>query len=181
MIPVVLITGLMRSGTSLAAQVVHRLMYQAAPVITVPYPPSWHSDWECPRLTTSLMLGREIDWPGYLEWRRAMAAATRFKGISIKSPFLAVRWREVLESVQDRYVVRVVRNEADVAASIAKYPELLEREAEVREALPAVEPDFLFDYDACIDQPWDVIGPLAEALGSDPLPALDVVGALTTE
>lgn len=161
---VVLITGLMRSGTSLAAEIVHRLGFAVAPWIPAPAPPSWRSDWEDPQLTMRLMARRKIDWDAYILERKAAASALGFRGICIKSPYLALYLPELRPRAD--FLIVTEREDREVDQSMARYPQLsAEDQDEIRSALDGVRPDRTFGLEWARMCPAIEVGQLAARLG----------------
>jgi hypothetical protein len=161
---VVLITGLMRSGTSLAAAIVHRLGFAVATWIPAPAPPAWRSDWEDPFLTQKLMARRKIDWDAYILERKAAASVLGFKGICIKSPYLALYLPELRPRAD--FLLVTEREDKEIEQSMARYPQLsLEDQDEIRSALDGVRPDRTFGLEWARMCPALEVAQLAKYLG----------------
>lgn len=165
---VIAITGLMRSGTSMVAEVVHRLGWQAAPIMACPLPPSWRFDWEEPHLTKRLMLRQPINWKTYIERRLALAERLGFHGIAIKSPYLALRWAEfMLHAPADVFVIKTERTEFNVERSLEAHPQLSkDDQEEIRAALHGVKADFGVSYESWAYSPYDEVPVLGMELGA---------------
>lgn len=169
--PLTIIVGRFRSGTSLVAQLVHRLGFQVSPTIPAPAPPTWRPDWEEPGLTSSLMAGKyptPDGWRAYLKWRRQVSRATGFEGrIALKSPYLALAWRGLMFVVEEHaMVVRVRRGEEARLASMAAHPALSGHEDRmIGVALEAIEPNLAVSYEDLVVDPLGSVASLAGALG----------------
>jgi hypothetical protein len=160
----VVILGLMRSGTSLVASLVHYLGFQVADIIPAPMPPAWRSDWEDPHLSLRLVAGERIDWKSYLAERRFLSETLGFDGrVAMKSPYLALHVRALAEI--EPFVIKVVRSPLAVERSFKAHPHLIRRDQErIRAALKTVEPDLQVSYDALVADPDFGVDRLAAAL-----------------
>lgn len=185
--PLVLIVGRFRSGTSLVAQLVNRMGWQVAPLISVPAPPSWRSDWEDSQLTTALM-SRQYPtrerWVEYLKWRRLVSRDTGFGGrIAIKSPYLALVWDDLTGIVGEHAVtVRVSRGDEARRRSLEAHPALSDHaDRLIGESLALVAPDVELAYEALIDVPALSVGALAADLGVEDDAAIRAAIALVEQ
>lgn len=93
------ITGEMRSGTSMMAEVIHFLGFPVVVSMLAPGHPTWRPEWEDPDLAVQLALGRGVTVESLVEHlrfrreaaeRQAKYHGRSLPGISIKSPFLAL-------------------------------------------------------------------------------------------
>lgn len=180
---IVLITGPMRSGTSLVAQIVHRLGWHASPLIGPPIPPSWRSDWEDPNLTLKLLDGLRPSpdwWRSYMNHRRTMSLAFGFKGrFAIKSPYLALVWPRVMEVVTDPFVIRTYRNAKEMDDSFMHHPQLQEEHQEaIKKGLRQVRPDIEIGYEWAVEEPKRMVNELAAKLGVEDDQAMAAAVAL---
>lgn len=140
---VVFVTGEMRSGTSMVAEVLNRLGWQAGITIMCPQPPSWRSDWEDVPLAVALLRGSRPtveEWRDYIATRGIMARRIRYTGgVCIKSPYLALCLDELKRACPEGVWVRTERDCAEVDASMAEHYWLSqEDQAKIRTALPYV-------------------------------------------
>ena len=170
---VVAITGPMRSGTSLVAQVVHRLGYAVAPYIPAPAPPGWRSDWEDADLSTKLMLGRTPRWDAYITRRKRQAAALGFAGVAIKSPYLSLH----LGAVRSRADILIVttRDQWDRRDSLARCIEAYKLdlrstvadadEIEGAQGVAQAAADAVISYEGAVAHPVELVEQLAALLG----------------
>jgi hypothetical protein len=171
---VVLITGPMRSGTSMVAEIVHRLGYPVSVLIPAPGPPSWRSDWEDPALTMKLMRGQEVDWKAYVDHRERASKALGFEGrVAIKSPYLALYKAAIEKSFPRRETqwIVCVRADAEVERSMLAHPALSRtHQKRIRAALEDFEDvaPFEFDYFSAQQAPFESVTALAEELDFDP-------------
>jgi hypothetical protein len=162
----------MRSGTSLVAQVVHRLGFAVAPYIPAPAPPGWRSDWEDPHLSTKLMLGRTPRWDLYIRRRKRQAAALGFSGVAIKSPYLSLH----LEAIRARADALIVTRRDRLAqheslwrcieayrldqASIVRAAD----EIEGAQAAAQTAADVVIEYEGAVARPGELVEQLASLL-----------------
>lgn len=169
--PLVIVVGKFRSGTSLVAQICHRLGWQVAPTIPAPGPPSWRSDWEDAALTSALMAGKyptPQGWRDYLKWRRSVSRATGFEGrIALKSAYLALVWDDLMEVVGEHATtVHVHREEKARQASLAAHPALSSHaDRLIGEALKTLEADVHVEYGQLCTLPLWQVASLADSLG----------------
>ena len=172
---IVLITGQMRSGTSLVAAMVHHMGFQVAPIIPAPAPPSWRSDWEDPGLTPKLMMRHGCSWGIYFERRRYLSRRTGFGGrIAVKSPYLALYREEIERACELPLWILVTRDPADRERSLAAHPQLSETDQlEIRLALEGLKPEIVLQYERLIEEPLTSSMALADALGVEDGAALD--------
>jgi len=166
---VVLIVGMFRSGTSMVAEVVHRLGYAVAPVIPAPDPPSWRSDWEDPTLTIPLIMDERpsLEWlTSYVEMRRKASSVLGFGGkIAIKSPYLALIWPEMIGIASPAFVIKTFRQEEARKRSLAAHSALSERDdSRISDALEGVQADLEIHYDWAVEGPLRFSRTLAERL-----------------
>ena len=163
---VVLITGPMRSGTSLAAMIVHRLGFAVSTWIPAPAPPAWRSDWEDPYITVAMMARRKINWDEYIAARKRMASTLGFRGICIKSPYLALYLPEVRPRAD--YLIVTEREESAIVQSMARCPSLSAQDQdEIKAALDGIKPDHQFVCEWVRTFPAIEVAQLAAALGVD--------------
>lgn len=145
-LPVVIVTGPMRSGTSAVAAICHRLGFIAATSMSPPRPPRWHSDYEDAEALGHMLaaiwpLGSIPDgaaherfrkwFPAYLEARLARAnyliimGEAWINGITLKSPLYAPFLMEMRETIReqtggiDAIIIVCDRDEAESDASLA--------------------------------------------------------------
>lgn len=165
----------MRSGTSLVAQIVHRLGFPVSAFIPAPGPPSWRSDWEDVNLTMRLMLGLDVNWAGYVDERRKLSHAMGFEGrVAIKSPYLALHHKDLKEAFPDAQWVKCVRADADIERSMRAHPAL--SRAHQKRICAAMEKvgdlsSFEFFYADAMQAPFGSVSELAEYLDFDPYDA----------
>jgi hypothetical protein len=180
----VLITGLMRSGTSLVASMCHRLGFMVGPQIPVPIPPRWRSDWEPLELTRGLVNHRGDALHDWLVWYchglREQSRLVGFEGrICLKSPFLAPRWDIVRQAIPDAFVVRTFRYSEDVERSMAAHPALSAADqVKIAAGLRNVRPDCEIGYEAVCDNPVMYASILAKHLGNDSQADIEAAAAL---
>ncbi len=176
----VLITGPMRSGTSLVAQIVHRLGWPVSVTIPAPCPPSWRSDWEDPQLTTRLIRGQHIDWDAYVLHRRVASKALGFEGrVAIKSPYLVMRREKITESLRVPLWIKVGRREDARQRSLAIYPQLSRvHDAAIMDALREFKSDVWILYEALIESPYAATKELATSLGVTDEDTINAAAAL---
>lgn len=165
--PIVVITGAMRSGTSLVAAIVHHLGFHVAPTIPAPCPPSWRSDWEDPFLTRKLMLDQHVEWAGYFEYRRLVASKLGFRGVAVKSPYLALHMDSLERSVRGMILIKTKR-EFGREESLLNNPKLsLVNDAQIVAALDKIDEDICIRYEELLGDPDWHVSNLADALGVD--------------
>jgi hypothetical protein len=157
----------MRSGTSLVAQIVHRLGFQVAPFIPAPMPPSWRSDWEDPRITIDLILGEKIDWHEYMRGRAHLSKATGFLGrYAIKSPYLALRYGAISEAAPEAFWIRCERQEEAVDRSFKAHPQLDDvAQYRIDKALHTFDPHMIVRYEYVLEEPLMAVEQMANTLG----------------
>lgn len=165
--PVVLIVGLMRSGTSLVAALVHHLGFQVSPVITSPCPPTWRSDWEDPSATVPLLQGRQVNWEKYFLDRRFAAGLMGFNSIAVKSPLLALHMEEIRKVEPDVFVVCAQREEESVERSRLHTQLPADLQERIREKLLWIGPNFNIHYEDIILDPKGATRALARKLDVD--------------
>lgn len=173
---VVAIVGPFRSGTSLVAQVVHRLGFPVALTIPAPAPPSWRGDWEDPELTLLLLQGVKptADWyADYLRRRREQSRVVGFGGrVAVKSPLLGLAWEGFAVAARAAaggkppLVIRCYREHGAMARSLAAHPQLApELQARVTLAAWRIPPDIEVGFEWAIDHPERAARAIAMALG----------------
>ena len=181
---IVAVTGLMRSGTSLAAAILHRLGGFAGVYITAPMPPTWKGDWEDP-WALDLMMEKKLKPKFFREWidsKRESAGMYGFEKIQLKSPYLALHMAPLLEAAPDIFVVATNRDPGAVSSSMARHPQLtLKDQGRIRAALESVTPRYVFDCDHCQADPQSEIQSLCMALGLDPGSDLEEAAALVDQ
>ena len=166
---IVLVTGPMRSGTSLVAGVLHRLGWCAAVKLAAPGPPSWRLEWEDVDMTVELINGRRPTpgaWIEYLADRARHSAAMGFGGrITVKSPYLALVWENLIRVAPDALVIRTYREEEGLARSMAAHPQLGAQQQEaIGRALLKITPTVELGYDYSVDYPERMVRGLAQRL-----------------
>lgn len=182
-VPVTVIVGPMRSGTSLVASVVHRLGWHAGVRMYAPMPPTWRLDYEEPELSERLV---RRDWPDqvwwieYLamraEWSHALGFGGRFL---LKCPHLALCWPMVLNEVENPLVFRTYRDRADTDRSMAAHPAMKESDQEeIRVALRKIAPDSEIGYEWATEYPERFVRLVAGHLGVEDDAAIQ--GAVAT-
>lgn len=174
----VLITGRMRSGTSLVAQIVHRLGFHVAPTIPAPASPSWRSDWEDPYLTGRLISRTPVEWPFYVANRKAVAKKLGFRGYAIKSPYLALVWDKVVAAAGDACHIVVSRDEETRQRSLEQYPALSREDDRAIIASMPCTAHFFLQYERLIEYADIEIPRLARALGVTDQETIDAAGRL---
>lgn len=184
----VLITGLMRSGTSLVAEMVHRLGWQAAVTMGAPIPPAYRSDWEDLGLSLPLV-GRERWSAGrlqdYIGRRIDSSRIFGFGGkFALKSPYLVFIWPKLLTALRaldlpDPLVIRTFRREESVARSLAAHPQLYPDDQElIRGRLHRIHQDMVVGYEDAVADPLAAARALASALGVFDPPTVEAAAAL---
>jgi hypothetical protein len=178
---IVAVTGLMRSGTSAVAEILHRLGAPCAIHTPAPMPPTWRFDWEDSRLSARLMDASEVpaEWfVDYLAQRLDHAERCHFsQTVTLKSPLLAFSRAELgfaaeMLDVPIAWVI-VNRDEARVAASMTQW-EALDPQVNAAIALELSKPEWsdadTIEYERLVDDPAVHVHSLAQSLGlsSDP-------------
>lgn len=169
------ITGKMRSGTSAVAQSFHVMGVPVAFTQISPMPPTYRMDWECPELSTRLMLEEQhfsASWlRRYLAARMDSAAQLGFTPgrISIKSPFLAFHVQEVEDACralgEPLKWIRTQRDPEEVERSLARWKHLdPETNHMLEAALPGVPVDADVPYHALVSHPHDTLSRMLDAL-----------------
>lgn len=179
----VLILGPMRSGTSLAASMVHRLGFPVSNVIPAPIPPRWRSDYEDSWLTVRLMQRAVVDWHEYVAVRRESSELLGFGGrFSIKSPYLAPCWVDVQKAIPNAFVIKTFRGQDDIAASMHEHPQLSGADQElICRALYEVRADCSLGYEFVCENPQRAAEILAGHLGNADPVAVAAAAALVQE
>lgn len=161
-LPIVIVTGPMRSGTSAVAAITHRLGYYAALLMTPPQPPRWHPDYEDFEALSTIMkiwpMGTDVTnktqgmfavwFEDYLR-RRVRAAQQMHEnsggwviGATFKSPLYApfiANMRNLCEASDIEAVVIMCSRAVD------------DRKASNRAANSGVDPDALGRHEDAID------------------------------
>lgn len=171
----VVIVGQMRSGTSMVAELVHRLGWHAAVTMGAPAPPSWRTDWEDLELTMTLLQGVNPGVPwliDYLGRRVEVSERMGFGGrIALKSPYLLFIWDDLFEALDQAgfphpVVIRTYRYDLNVLRSLRAHPQLSEvRQAQIARLASRIAPTVEIGYEAAIERPLWVAVALAQALG----------------
>ena len=168
----VVIVGPMRSGTSMVAEVVHRLGWQVAVAMGAPVPPRWRADWEDLSLSVPVLRGDRprADWlRGYLDRRRIYSERMGFGGrFALKSPYLALVWYELAAAFGEErpFIIKTERAPADIKRSMADHPSLSRKDqAKILAALVWIEGDLVVRYEDATADPLTFAGTVAAALG----------------
>lgn len=161
----ILITGLMRSGTSVVSSIVHRLGYQVSLEIPAPAPPKWRSDWEDLYLSMDLMKRKRINWKSYLDDRREISDMLGFLGVAIKSPYLALRYGEISSALEDCTWIVTQRERSYVDRSFAKCPQLSEDDQEkISGSVTHIYPAIVVAYEDLLMDPYAAVASLSKSI-----------------
>lgn len=190
------ITGQIRSGTSLMAELVHFLGFPVTVAMHAPSHPTWRCEWEDPDLAYQLAYGTsDVDFKSHLLMRRdsALRQAKYFNrnlpGISIKSPFLAMEAEALEEACCDDQLgfelewLVIGRQpdaiEASLQASLKGKD--LANARYINEMIPKeVKPEFW--YEDFIRDPYPTVSRLAKYLGVKDMDSiLRAVGRVQTK
>lgn len=188
MLPVVIVTGPMRSGTSAVAAICHRLGFIAATSMSPPRPPRWHQDYEDSEALMRLLRSSPpfTDWfPDYLRERLVLAKTlislgeSWVNGITLKSPLYAPHlhlMRKAIEAQTGKYPTIIVcdRDPAESDASLEESNAGLSpahqaiyrlRQAEIRVALGSGCRDMTIHFGRMLMDPGREACKIAVALG----------------
>ena len=180
----ILVTGPMRSGNAMVAQVLHRMGYMASPLINAPIPPSWRSDYEDEDLALRMMSGERpsVDsWRIYLNQRQTVSLVLGFQGrYAVTGPYLSLGWDRLLEAMPVKpFVIQTRRRAEDVEASMAAHPRLSkEDQGQIKACCKKIKPDFWAVYEAAVDDPKRWCSSLARTLGVEDDRAVAAAAAL---
>lgn len=152
MVETVIITGEMRSGTSLCAQLLHHLGFFAGLYLTCPIPPRWRSDWEDPWAVDLVAHEKPIGEDFFKKWalsKKKMSERMGFGGkILLKSPFIALHLNHAMGALPKAFVIVTKRDAREIEKSLKAHPWLdPEDNVKIRTALARhpFAPDYVFD------------------------------------